>query len=46
MKLTQEQSSELMDLLEQKFKVTSIKGIDMILDRISAYLMIRADEKE
>ncbi|WP_083504254.1 hypothetical protein [Acetivibrio ethanolgignens] len=38
LKLTEEQCKELVYLLEQKFSVTSIKGIDLILDRIKVYL--------
>ncbi len=34
LKLTEEQKEELILLLEQKFRVTSIKGIDLILDRV------------
>lgn len=40
LKLTDEQQSELIELLEQKFKVTSIKGIDMILNRIKEHMAI------
>lgn len=34
LKLTQEQQQELLELLEEKFHVTSIRGIDLILARI------------
>lgn len=40
LKLTEEQRSELMELLEQKFRFTSIKGIDMILSRIEEHMSI------
>lgn len=40
LQLTNEQQTELMNLLEEKFKVTSIKGIDNILDRIRPNLAL------
>ena len=40
LQLTNEQQTELMDLLEEKFRVTSIKGIDNILDRIRPNLAL------
>lgn len=38
--LTDEQRNELIELLEQKFRVTSIKGIDLILNRIKEHMAI------
>lgn len=43
-KLTQEQADELCDLLEEKFKVSSIKNIDSILRRIEH--AIKGEEEE
>ena len=40
LKLTDEQRQELMDLLEEKFRVTSIRGIDLILMRIRENLYL------
>lgn len=40
LKITSEQQSELKTLLEQKFKVTSIKGIDLILERVKSNLAL------
>lgn len=40
LKLTDEQSKELLDLLKEKFKVTSIKEIDLILERVEANLAL------
>lgn len=34
LKLTNEQQDELKELLDKKYKVTSIRGIDLILDRV------------
>lgn len=34
LKITSEQKEEIITLLEQKFRVTSIKGIDSIIDRV------------
>ncbi len=34
LKLTIEQQDELKELLDKKYKVTSIRGIDLILDRV------------
>lgn len=45
LKLTGEQRKELMELLEQKFRVTSIKGIDMILNRVNEHLAIGISEE-
>ena len=46
LKLTEEQRNELMELLEQKFRVTSIKGIDIILNRIKEHLSISFGSEE
>lgn len=46
LKLTEEQRNELMGLLEQKFRVTSIKGIDIILNRIKEHLSISFGSEE
>ncbi len=43
LKLTSEQRTELMELLEQKFKVTSIKRIDAILERVRTNLLVNND---
>lgn len=40
LKLTDEQRDELMELLEQKFRVSSIRGIDTILNRVRENLLI------
>lgn len=40
LKLTQEQQEELKDLLDKKYMVTSIKGIDLILERVKENLAI------
>lgn len=40
LKLTKEQQADLIDLLNKKYKVTSIKGIDLILNRISENLSL------
>lgn len=39
LKLTTEQRTELSMLLREKFKVTAIKGIDLILDRVTDLLL-------
>lgn len=41
--LTAEQKEDLMKLLEQKFTVTSIRGIDLILDRVRSNLYLISD---
>lgn len=41
--LTIEQREDLMRLLEQKFTVTSIRGIDLILDRVRSNLYLISD---
>lgn len=38
--LTEEQKKDLISLLEQKFKVTSIKRIDLILERVEENLAL------
>ena len=40
LKLTDEQRQELMSLLEEKFRVTSIRGIDLILMRVRESLYL------
>lgn len=40
LKLTEEQQAELIELLNEKFKVTSIKGIDSILRRVEDNLCL------
>lgn len=40
LKLTAEQQTELKELLDKKYKVTSIKGIDLILTRIKENLSL------
>lgn len=40
LKLTEEQRDELMSLLEEKFRVTSIRGIDLILMRVRESLYL------
>jgi hypothetical protein len=40
LQLTAEQRNELVNLLNEKFKVTSIKGIDLILQRVEENLCI------
>ncbi len=41
LKLTMEQQDELKDLLRRKYMVTSIKSIDLILDRVTENLALR-----
>ena len=41
--LTKEQAREMQDLLEEKFRVTSIRGIDLILDRVERSLEIAVE---
>lgn len=41
LKLTEEQKQELLELLEEKFRVTSIRGIDLILERIHENMCLR-----
>ncbi len=41
--LTVEQAEELESLLEEKFRVTSIRGIDLILDRVKGSLRLAAE---
>ena len=43
LRLTEEQRQELMELLEEKFRVTSIRGIDLILGRIRENLYLSAE---
>lgn len=40
LRLTAEQVEELENLLEEKFRVTSIRGIDLILDRVKSSLRL------
>ena len=44
LKLTNEQKKELNDLLDKKYMVTSIKGIDLILTRIKENLSLNYSE--
>lgn len=44
LKLTDEQRQELMELLEEKFRVTSIRGIDLILERVRKNLYLTVEE--
>lgn len=44
--LTKEQQEELKNLLDEKFKVTSIRGIDTILQRIKDNLSLVYNQKE
>ena len=40
LRLTDEQKQELISLLEEKFRVTSIRGIDLILQRVRESLYL------
>lgn len=44
LKLTNEQKEDLKDLLDKKYMVTSIKGIDLILTRIKENLSLDYSE--
>ena len=46
LRLTNEQREELVALLEQKFRVTSIRGIDLILDRVKSNLGLLYDREQ
>lgn len=46
LKLTSEQANELVYLLEEKFRVTSIKKIDIILDRVKESLKIAVNNSK
>lgn len=46
LQLTDEQKTELINLLEEKFKVTSIKNIDLIISRIRDNLLPTSNEDE
>lgn len=46
LRLTGEQRQELASLLDQKFRVTSIRGIDLILDRVKSNLGLLYDREQ
>lgn len=46
LKLTAEQQAELKELLIQKYKVTSIKRIDLILDRVISNIALEYNSEE
>lgn len=45
LKLTAEQQEDLKKLLNEKYKVTSIRGIDLILERVTSNLALEYNEQ-